>query len=666
RRRAVYLLGHVELKLGAHEQAAQYFERARTVLPTLSDYALYNVGVAEAGAGRTVEARLAFTELVNEEPESRLHPHALLARAEAAFASEAWGPARADYERVLAGWPAFDDRPQAHLRLGQMAEAEGSKDRALEAYKSAVLRGPAHPAAAEALERIESLRARLARPPALWSAEEALALGEAWLAEGRPAEALSAFEAALAQARRSLLRGRAALGAAKAELALGRRTRATARLRRLIRKSPRHPDVAEAHYLLGRTLWNLDRLSEARTVLRRLLHRHRSSPFCERAFYILGRLYAEQGSFGRSAKAFRELAVAYPEGELAREGLWRMGWNAYRRGHYREAAATFRRVLPRLEVTDWEDEVTYWLARSYGRAGERPRAIELYRDLARRYPHTYYGQQAASRLARLGEAGAHAALEVTPARAEADASPLAAPLPAWWGHGAGRIEQALELVAMGFTADAARELELAEAALAEAGDADRAAAFSLGALYYRAGLYALAIRRLNGPFAAMAPEEVLGLDRRFWELYYPRPYLGLIERASAENGLEPAPVLGLIRQESAFRAEAVSPAGAVGLMQVLPGRARAEDDALLDPEVNVAAGTAHLARLLERYEGRLVDALVAYNAGVERLGRWRRRFRGLEDDEFIEAVPFTETRTYVKRVLRNASLYRMLYAEAPP
>ena len=107
----------------------------------------------------------------------------------------------------------------------------------------------------------------------------------------------------------------------------------------------------------------------------------------------------------------------------------------------------------------------------------------------------------------------------------------------------------------------------------------------------------------------------------------------------------------------------VSPAGAVGLMQVLPGRRDKDGEALFDPEVNLARGTEHLARLIKRYDGRLVDALVAYNAGIRRLERWRARFKGLDEDEFIEAIPFTETRTYVKRVLRNAALYRMLYAD---
>jgi soluble lytic murein transglycosylase len=662
KRRAVYLLGHVHLKLGAYKEAAGYFERAREVLPAVSDYALYNQGLAEAGSGRIEEARRAFTALLGGEPGSRLHPHATFQRAEAAFAAEAWEVARLDYERLLGAWPAFKERPAANLRLGRMAEAGGDESRALASYRAAVLSGPAHQAAGEALERLDALRARLTPRQPLWSAEEALRLGRAWIAVGRPREALEAFEVALSRTRGALLRGRASLGAAKAEVAMGRRAGAAKRLGDLIRRSPRHPDAAEAHYEMGRALWNIDRRAEARTVLRRLLNQYRPSPFSEQAFYILGRLYAEQGWYARSAKAFRELDAAYPDGELAREGLWRMGWNAYSRGRFGEAAAAFRRALARLAPTDWEDEVLYWLARTDERSGRRTRALGRYRELSERYPHTYYGQQAAGRLNHLGESASGGRGELSPARAGPDLSHLSDTFPIEDMKASWRLERALELAAMGFRSDAKRELAKAEAALTRGRTPNPDLSLSLGALYHQAGLFELAIRRLNGPFAEMDPKEVLGLSRRFWELYYPRPFRELIERASADNGLESALVLGLIRQESAFRAGAVSPAGAVGLMQVLPVRRDKDGEALFDPEVNLARGTSHLAGLLKRYDGRLVDALVAYNAGVHRLKRWRRRFKGLDEDEFIEAIPFTETRTYVKRVLRNAALYRMLYA----
>lgn len=662
KRRALYMLGHVNLKLGAYQEAASYFEEARKSLPALSDYALYNLGIALAGSGRYSDARRALSELIDGEPTTRLKPHAHLKRAEAAFADGDWKAARSDYGRVVEVWPDFSERPQAYLRLGQIFEAMGEDEKALSSYKRSVFSGPSHPAAAEASKRLEALRSRSGLRTPTWSAEETVALGRALLKAGRPEEALDMLDTLRGRRVSADLGGQAELEASKAQLALGRRSDAVKRLQRLVGRHPRHPDVPEALYLEGRSLWNLDKIAEARVVLRELLHLHRSSPFCEQAFYILGRIYEEQGRFERSAKAFRELAAAYPASELAREGLWRMGWNAYRRGRAAEAVTKFQQALGELASSDWEDEVTYWLARSYEKAGQDGRALGLYRELAGRYPHTYYGQRAAFRLERKGGDPPESASALKPARDET------APYdPAWLDSHLGegelrRLERARELAAMGFSADARGELDLAEADLKSHQGAERTWALTLGALYNQSGLYEMSIRTLNGPFASMAPEEVVRLDRRFWELYYPRPHLKLIEREALARGLEPALVLGLIRQESAFDAQAVSPAGAVGLMQLMPSRAEAEEGQLNDPEVNLARGTAHLVRLLKEYDGRVVDALVAYNAGARRLESWKKRFGSLEEDEFIEAIPFSETRTYVKRVLRNAFLYRTLYS----
>jgi len=131
-----------------------------------------------------------------------------------------------------------------------------------------------------------------------------------------------------------------------------------------------------------------------------------------------------------------------------------------------------------------------------------------------------------------------------------------------------------------------------------------------------------------------------------------------------------------VRQESAFDPRAVSSAGALGLTQLMPTTARrvarraglpVPDSAdLLDPGVNVQLGARYLAELLQRYDGSRLAALVAYNAGPTRWRRWRRLPEHRADAElFVEAIPFAETRRYVKAVLRNELLYRELHDLAP-
>jgi soluble lytic murein transglycosylase len=154
---------------------------------------------------------------------------------------------------------------------------------------------------------------------------------------------------------------------------------------------------------------------------------------------------------------------------------------------------------------------------------------------------------------------------------------------------------------------------------------------------------------------------------------YPFPYEELVRREAAEWGLDPIMLAALIRQESAFAADVISGAGAVGLMQVMPptGRqlARAHgprsftEAILTTPEVNLHLGAAFFVEMSRRYGGDLPLVLAAYNAGPTRATRWRRYAEGSDPLRFTERIPIAETRGYVKSVTRNVSVYQALYGD---
>jgi soluble lytic murein transglycosylase len=149
----------------------------------------------------------------------------------------------------------------------------------------------------------------------------------------------------------------------------------------------------------------------------------------------------------------------------------------------------------------------------------------------------------------------------------------------------------------------------------------------------------------------------------------------VVEREAAARGLDPLLVVSLIRQESLFLPDAVSPADAHGLMQLLPRTARqvAADAGLTATDAralhavttNVRLGTTLLRRLLDRYGGSTAKALAAYNGGEEAVAKWERRYGSRPDDEFTELISYRETRDYVKLVLQNRQIYRQLYAVSP-
>lgn len=167
-------------------------------------------------------------------------------------------------------------------------------------------------------------------------------------------------------------------------------------------------------------------------------------------------------------------------------------------------------------------------------------------------------------------------------------------------------------------------------------------------------------------YEALEKKEVV-FNRALLEILYPKPYLDELSRTLKKDTLDPIIVLALIRQESVFNPLARSPVGARGLMQLMPATARrlrrsVRDKHLVNPNINIELGTKYFKGLVKRYDGNLVYVLAAYNAGEGRVERWKDNLFNSEAPilKNIEAIPFLETRNYVKLIFRNIFFYKLL------
>jgi soluble lytic murein transglycosylase len=174
---------------------------------------------------------------------------------------------------------------------------------------------------------------------------------------------------------------------------------------------------------------------------------------------------------------------------------------------------------------------------------------------------------------------------------------------------------------------------------------------------------------------SMAPDylnlRLTEAPRRFWELLFPLPYRAELTADARRRGLDPFLVAGLVRQESEFNPGAVSHSRAYGLTQVQPGTGRqfartagvtrVTARVLTQPAPNLKIGTAILRSMLDQNGGNLEQTLASYNAGPNRLAEWLTWNTYREPAEFVESIPYAETREYVQAVLRNAEMYRRLY-----
>jgi len=174
---------------------------------------------------------------------------------------------------------------------------------------------------------------------------------------------------------------------------------------------------------------------------------------------------------------------------------------------------------------------------------------------------------------------------------------------------------------------------------------------------------------------AIQAVRIAALPDEAWQLLFPLRHWDIVSVEAAKNQLNPSLIMGLIRQESAFNEKARSSADARGLMQLLPttasklarqaGIPRYKAEKLFQAETNIILGTRYLDFLMQRY-GRTELALAAYNAGSTRVDLWLKEFGDVDMPEFVERIPFSETRGYIKQVLSNQAFYGLLTSSAVP
>jgi soluble lytic murein transglycosylase len=362
---------------------------------------------------------------------------------------------------------------------------------------------------------------------------------------------------------------------------------------------------------------------------------------------------------------YRACYESFPNDPQAATCHWRVVWGHYLRRRA-DAADLLRAHLRLFPGSENAAGAMYFLGRLAEGARDSGAARAWYEEIVREYPNYYYTVLARERLTQIAKTPASAAvneflhgLHFPPRARTVNFTPNA--------NSKARIERARMLAGAGLEDWA--EVELRYAAQNE----DQAPVMAVE-------LASLTSDR-EGPDQALhyikryAPGYLfLPLDSApfaFWKFAFPIPYRADLERFAKQNGLDPFLMAALIRQESEFNAKIVSPANARGLTQILPSTGRElsrrlkiksyTTAALFQPAVNLQLGSYYLKNIADGVGGRWEVALAAYNAGLSRAHAWLTWGEFREPAEFIETVPFSETRTYIQTVLRNADVYRRLY-----
>lgn len=667
---ARYLLALSRERLGDLAGAAALFEELAATYPMLAPYHRLRAARCHLRRGDATAARALAARVVETGP---FAADVALIEIDALYGEKRWDELRQTTATYLEKFPGGARRAELRFRHGEALEALGKAEDAAASYRRLWALAPGDPFAARAAERLDVIAAAL---PADAAARVRTPQPADWLARGlafadgqRHADA----EAALSTVIKTPALDAAIACQARFELA-----QAIFRQRQRARAGPAYLDAeracraaknddltVRALYQAGRALLAAGDMAGALLRFRKIEEEFPRHTYADDARLRTAEAADDAGDAALATALLGKLPELYPEGDQAGEALWRLAFRAYRAGDHATAARWLdeaERRFPREEGYFTEGRTPYFRGRLHERRGDKRAAAQAYERALRQYPLSVYALFAIARLRTLDRP-----------RADALVAELRAPLahPPPWSFpsqplfAAPAFRRAVELARLGLGAEAQHELSALDTTTPDA-------RWITAILLDRGGLWSAAHRI---PRHALRDHRLAYPAERGiaeWRLAFPRAFPDLIAKLAPESKVPTSLALAVMREESAFDPRIESFANALGLMQLLLPTARRyapraiEREDLFDPATNIACGTRYLGALLARYGGRAGLAIAAYNAGEAAVDRWLRERGDLPLDEFIEAIPFPETRGYTKRVLASYFTYAWLYdARAP-
>jgi len=646
------VLGYAHVLDKDYGKAIDPLNRAKLHAGDLGDYVAYYLGTSYLETGHTAEALANLADFAKAHPDSLLVRDAEVSYADALLLEGQAAEATSLLERIR-----VPIRSDVEFALGRAYAASGQTAKAAETLGNIYY---TMPAATEADAAYAELRKLPSAPPP--TVAQLKTRAEALISRHRYTDAAEEYRN-LVNATSPDERPRMQLALADALHRGGRNRDAKQVLDSLGTLSGELN--AQRLYLLGQVAFAANDNDTFYRTVNELRQADPTSLWLEQALLSAANLHLVHHEYDQALDAFREAQQRFPDGPRASYVHWKAAWLTLRQGRNEDAKKAFEEQIALYPSGGETPAALYWRARLAEEDNQFALARAFYQKLSDRYRNFYYAELARQRLKSLPAAG-----EVTTQYALLDRIP---PL-----DSSGKVTdseppadelhvQKAELLANGGLVDfAVRELQAAAST-----DGGSWAPAETAQLYLETGHYDRAIEYMKHSAPNYFALDIPDLPRKYWEALFPKPYWADLKRYSAANGLDPYLVASLIRQESEFNPVAVSRANAVGLMQLLPktGKLVAKESKLkrynasqlYTPAVNMQLGTRYFRGMVDKFGGSFEYALAAYNAGSDRVNEWLAQGKYRDPQEFVESIPFTETREYVQAILRNASVYKQLY-----
>ena len=658
--------------VGRHQESEALWDEVAERERSLKAFALRAVVRSLADRGEPAQAERRLTELTRA-TSTRQQMDLILRLAEAQLSAGAFSEAAALYGRVLRSQRRGTFADAARLGLAAAQELTGDLDGAVRTVRQAQLEHVAPETFRDARAGEQRVSGLLGRTPQGFTEDQYLTLA-------RRLRRASHYEESreLLEAWRRRYPETPRVDVIEAEIidtlySMRANDEAAARCLQFGERFPASPLLARVRLTQFRLDVRTNRLAAVRSRGDDLWHgRVEGATADERRSTgeLLAAYLVSVGEVEAGLEVYQELVRTAPTASDRRDMLWRAGVAALRVGQDEWAVSTLRELNRRNPVGELLPATLYWLGVAEHRVGRPSDASRRFRTLEQRYAHHYYGLLASERLADLTAASASPNPEER------------------------RPNSSLQFPALELGNRTRRQPDFAAATLlAKAGLKSEAAEYTrrlldrnrrnraLALLAARASADAGDFRRVSivlvNHFVEYLYQRATDLPEDFWQLVYPRPFWEEIQASADAHDVDPFLLLSLMRQESRFDPRARSPVGAVGLFQIMPYTAAAlgpqagvgaldgsnAAGELLKPSVNVAIAATLLSNLTTMFGDAIPPVIASYNAGEDLVSVWWQATRGLAEDQFVDSIPYRQTRQFAREVLANYSAYRRLYQE---
>ncbi|HEX2494606.1 MAG TPA: transglycosylase SLT domain-containing protein, partial [Steroidobacter sp.] len=618
---------------GVEAFGAGDYARAATLVSTpglakseLRDWAAYYRGLSELKLAKASDARATFAGIRARKVGGHLSVGAALGEAEAAETLGDAAAAAAIYDELAAEKSTTTD--EVLLKLGRAAVNAGDRRKAAAAFIRVRYEYPLSEGSTEAATALMSLQDVVERKDFKADLGRAAVLfGARRYDDAR--DAYSQMRSAASGDDRELVE----LRIAECDYFLGHHKAALDGLVPFTEQASRR---AEARFFHASATRELGRTDDYVAQTRSLVAEFSDSSWSEEALNNLGTHYILTNRDDLAADVFRELYEKFPTSVRAERAAWKHGWWSYKNGEYAAAVRTFEAAARSFPRSDYRPSFLYWAARAHAKLGVDSQAESRLSIVYSDYGSSYYGRLALLHLPK----GVKTTLTSGTVPASAPAATVRAEPPA-------NIEVIRQLLSNELFDDAISELRFAQRTSGASPALDATIAWA----YNQKGELRRAITLMRRAYPQHLTSGGQDLPVEILQVIYPLTYWDSIRKHSAARNLDPYVVAALIAQESTFDPKARSAANAWGLMQVIPstgrrlarslGIRRFSTPMLTDPEINLRLGTLYFSRLIEQFGGSYY-ALASYNAGESRVVRWKAERPGIEQDEFIDDIPFPE------------------------